>query len=191
MLLGITGKMRVGKDTAASYLIEKHGFTRVAFADPLKSLALLVDPIIAEGGLGYLRLSDVIREMGAEGAKSIPEVRRLYQELGNGVRTLQDTFWVDVAAGNIRTLLDEGKRVVVTDVRYPNEANRITALGGEIARITRPGLLADTSHTAHISEVAMEPWFEDFWYNDIENSGSLEDLHIQLDVMVEFMKEEH
>ena len=38
-LLGICGKAGSGKDTAAAYLIEKHGFVKLAFADPLKRFA--------------------------------------------------------------------------------------------------------------------------------------------------------
>lgn len=35
-LLGITGKKRSGKDTISDYLVEKYGYIKYAFADPLK-----------------------------------------------------------------------------------------------------------------------------------------------------------
>ena len=37
-ILAISGWKGSGKDTVAAYLIEKHGFTRTAFADPLKDM---------------------------------------------------------------------------------------------------------------------------------------------------------
>ena len=37
-IIAISGWKRSGKDTAAEFLIEKHGFTRISFADPLKDM---------------------------------------------------------------------------------------------------------------------------------------------------------
>jgi len=39
MLLGISGFAGSGKDAAANFLVEDHGFTKVALADPLKRIA--------------------------------------------------------------------------------------------------------------------------------------------------------
>jgi hypothetical protein len=39
MIVGICGRKRSGKDSAANLLVEKHGFQKLAFADPLKKLA--------------------------------------------------------------------------------------------------------------------------------------------------------
>ena len=36
MLIAILGKKHSGKDTIANFLIEKYGFTKYSFADPLK-----------------------------------------------------------------------------------------------------------------------------------------------------------
>ncbi len=43
-LIGISGRKRSGKDTLASRLISEHGFTRVAFADPLKATMPALGP---------------------------------------------------------------------------------------------------------------------------------------------------
>ena len=39
MLIGITGKAGVGKDTVAEHLWHKHSFVRIGLADPLKRAA--------------------------------------------------------------------------------------------------------------------------------------------------------
>ena len=37
-ILGICGKKRSGKDTAGEYLIQKYGYVRYAFGDPVKDV---------------------------------------------------------------------------------------------------------------------------------------------------------
>ena len=37
-LIGIIGSKQSGKDTAGTYLINEHGFTRYAFGDPVKKI---------------------------------------------------------------------------------------------------------------------------------------------------------
>lgn len=185
MLIGISGRMRAGKDASASYLIETYEFNRVAFADPLKQLALRIDPIVQTwDDYEPMRLSEVIERDGAEQAKSLPEVRALYQNLGVGLRQLQDEFWVDVAEATIRTLLDESCHVVVSDVRFPNEANRIVSLGGTILRIIRDSSGDGVTHGEHISETALNEWYESNDHIEVYNIESLDYLYDQLDHIV-------
>lgn len=42
--IGIVGRKRSGKDTAAAALVEKLGYVRHGFADPLKDAALALNP---------------------------------------------------------------------------------------------------------------------------------------------------
>ena len=39
MIIGFLGNKRVGKDTAANFLINKYNFIRYAFGDPVKDVA--------------------------------------------------------------------------------------------------------------------------------------------------------
>ena len=48
--VALMGRAGAGKDTVASILTEHRGYARVAFADPLKEMALAVDPIIGRVG---------------------------------------------------------------------------------------------------------------------------------------------
>ncbi len=57
----------------------------------------------------------------------------------------------------------------VTDVRYPNEARRVLALGGTVLEVVRPGLESD----GHSSET---PLPRDLVTHTINNDGSLDDL---------------
>lgn len=192
MLIGITGRMRAGKDTAASYLMETYEFNRVAFADPLKWLALHIDPIvdhlvIGDGTVVPWRLSEVIEMCGAEEAKSNPEVRALYQHLGTGIRELCDEFWVDVAEARIRTLWETSRNVVVADIRFPNEADRVVSLGGKIIRVIRDGAASGVTNSEHISETALNEWYGYNEHIEVFNIESLDYMYDQLDHIVKYV----
>lgn len=45
-LIGLTGLARSGKDTVGAMLVERYGYTRVAFADGIRDAALALDPIV-------------------------------------------------------------------------------------------------------------------------------------------------
>lgn len=153
MIVGLTGKKRAGKDTVANVLVEEFGFERVAFADVMKDAALALDPLIPDG-LFLSRLSTIVREDGWERAKDRhKEVRRTLQRLGTelGRNLFGEDFWVERALAP----LEPGYRdYVITDCRFPNEADAVRALsGGKIFRVLRPAIVSTDSHA---SEVAMD-----------------------------------
>ena len=197
-LIGLTGKKRSGKDTVAARLVERHGFARVAFADPLKEAALGLDPLIwiENDEMGPLkaagwrvplgpceRLSSLVAAVGWEHAKEVREVRRTLQRYGVAIRALQPEFWVDQGLAKAEALLDAGTSVVITDVRFPNELDAIGARGGFHVHVDRPGV--DTSDP-HPSETALEPFYDDA---DVEvlNHGDLADLADAVDTMARYL----
>lgn len=136
-LIGLCGYARAGKDTVGGVLVDSFGFRRFAFADPLKSMALALDPWINTKNGYLLRLSRIVDENGWEDAKSEPEVRRFLQVLGTeAVREhLGQESWVRATELSIAN--SGAVRVVITDVRFPNEAEWIAKRGGQIWRINR------------------------------------------------------
>ena len=152
MLVAMSGYKTAGKDEAANVLIEEYGFKKVALADPVKALAYAINPMIGrdECGCHPLRLQDHIMYVGVDEAKKHPEVRRLYQAIGNeGGRTLfGENFWVDQLKKNVPGLFDEDTRYVLTDARFKNEGDFVQQNGGRLFWIDRPGLESD----GHASE---------------------------------------
>ncbi|MDG4792713.1 hypothetical protein [Micromonospora sp. WMMD1082] len=150
-LIGVMGKKRAGKDTIAARLVEAHGFRQYAFADALRECALIADPIVTPlDTVGRsLRLSDVVSAVGWEEAKAHREVRRTLQQFGVSVRHLDPHFWVRVVMDEVA---HRSQPVVITDVRFPNEADAIEAAGGVLWRVTRPG---QDESDQHISETAL------------------------------------
>lgn len=164
MIIGLSGYAQSGKDTVAKYLVEKHGFERVAFADPIRNLLWDMNPILKED----FRLQGVVNAYGWDVAKTqFPEVRRLLQELGVGARRhIDEELWVVKA---LRTMSGDGN-YVITDVRFQNEASNLKLSGAQIWRVERTGVEAVNSH---ISEHDMDNWEFDAY---IHNNSSIEDL---------------
>ena len=148
MIIGLAGRKRSGKSTAARYLVENHGVTELSFADPLKRMALAVDPRVGPES-DPVRLSEAVGVWGWEEAKDrFPEVRRFLQRLGTeGVRDHigQDT-WVNLAELEIIRVIRENEQVdqvaesniVFADIRFENEAALIREWGGVVIEVYRP-----------------------------------------------------
>jgi hypothetical protein len=179
-LIGLIGKKRTGKDTFAAVLVEKFGFQRVALADPLREAVYRLNPIVGTFPLQHegivrvreWRLQEVIDELGWEKAKDyVPEVRAQLQRFGSdAIREIDDQFWIRAAFARINALRKAGTPVVVTDVRFPNEADAIHYANGFLVRILRD--LPDDGDS-HASETALD----DYAANVVlHNNNEVEDL---------------
>ena len=166
-VIGLTGYAQSGKDTLASILVEKYGYSRVAFADKIRDFLYGINPMVACSPTGYLR--DLVNLVGWDKAKQEPQVRRLLQDLGISARELIDeNIWVTTALKHI----GKDERVVVTDVRFENEAMMIKLMGGQLWRVRRPGVEAVNSH---VSETQLDGYKVDQIF---VNNGSIQDLEI-------------
>ncbi|AWY04861.1 deoxynucleoside monophosphate kinase [Microbacterium phage Floof] len=184
-VIGLVGKKRTGKDTTARELAE-HGYQAAAFADPLRDMALAIDPMVGFGPLpGDLSTttpryySEVLAALGYEAAKeTFPEVRRFLQRLGTeGVRDvlgtkyglrdlIGDDLWIVLAEQRIQS---SETPLVFTDTRFPNEAALIERYGDTV-RIVRPALPASTDD--HPSETALDDYSTSYeLVNDSTTSG--------------------
>jgi hypothetical protein len=163
MIIGLSGYAQSGKDTVAELLCLNYGYNRVSFADPMREALMRLNPVINSQPLACL-----VDDYGWDVAKSNPEVRRLLQVFGTevGRQMFGENFWVDIALAG----LNSNHRVVLSDVRFPNEAQAIVDKGGQVWRVQREG---HKPVNLHASETAMDNWrFDDL----ILNHGSLDDL---------------
>ena len=176
-VIGMSGWARAGKDTVADHLVAKYGYTKSSFAAPMKEALYRINPSVQNIGGSYQNLRQTIDIAGWEEAKSItPEVRGLLQRFGTevGREMWGSDFWVDAAIDSI----EDGSKVVFADVRFPNEADAIKTLGGEVWRINRNGFGPANDH---ISEHAMTEYFFD---NVLDNSESIEVLYQVVDQLI-------
>lgn len=167
MLIGFGCQARVGKDTAAEYLISKYGGVRVSFAQPLYDCQTYI-----QNRCGLPMEKD----------------RKLLQWLGTEWGREKDpNIWVNIALDKIRSLRHQNPNVniYITDLRFPNEFDAIRKAGGITVRILRPekGDICGGS-TTHLSEIGLidKPLGE--WDHIIENIGTLDEFHEKLDNLI-------
>ncbi|MDE4059787.1 hypothetical protein [Phaeobacter gallaeciensis] len=183
-VIGLCGAAGAGKSTVAAVLAE-YGYTRLRFADPLKSM---LRTLLAAAGVA----EDEVERMVEGDLKELPHPalggkspRLAMQTLGTewGRTHLGLDFWVNTARRQIRAILGRGGRVVVEDCRFPNEAEAIRAswpsdpadpLGGpfefgQLWLVTgRGGIGQGHESEAHLSHLAPDLF--------LDNSGCLERL---------------
>lgn len=150
--IGISGYARTGKDTIADHLVAQYGYTKESFATPMREALYRLNPDIRDMTGLVMRVQQVVELAGWEGAKShTPDIRGLMQRMGTevGREMFGEDFWVDAAIGRV----PDGSKVVFADVRYPNEADAVRSLGGEVWRVSRDGFGPANDHT---SENAMD-----------------------------------
>lgn len=125
-------------------------------------------------------------------------VREFLQRLGtDAVRNaLHDNTWVNALMADYtpnwtentkqywKDKMPEIPNWIVTDCRFPNEAEAILNKNGVIIRVNRPSNIIETTELKlkHISEIALDLWEFDYV---IENDGSIEDLISKVKVILQ------
>ena len=171
MVIGLGHTARVGKDTVGSILREEHGFYQMAFADALRGFVFATNSEVA----------GVVKAVGWEQAKTMhPFVRRTLVEVGNHARDiLGEDVWINAAFKRAAGHED----VVITDVRYPNEAQAITQNPwGFLVKVTRPGY----GPLDNVADLALASF--NCWDAEIHNDGTVEDLRGRVAIMVDDLR---
>lgn len=153
-----------GKSTVASMTWD---FKKISFASPLREFSEKILSALGYDGVVLLRDK---KEEKVAGIGVSP--RQMMQTLGTewGRSCVHPDLWVMVAEGLIKEQLKLGRNVVIDDVRFPNEAEMICRLGGELWLVDRPGAVYEGEHA---SEGALADVLPDVV---VHNSGSLEHL---------------
>jgi hypothetical protein len=141
MIIGITGFINSGKDTAADYLVNLHHFRRESFANTLKDAVAQVfgwDRTMLEGRTKQSREWRETPDAWWAERLNKPELtpRWVLQQWGTNVlRTgFHDDIWIASLENKLRNTTDD---VVITDCRFPNEIKAIKAAGGIVVRVRR------------------------------------------------------
>jgi hypothetical protein len=168
LLIGFAGYAQSGKDTAARALAPL-GFTRVAFADPLRALAAALAPPAIRAW---------VDADGWEAAKvAHPAARAWLQQVGDAARA---ALGADVFIRAALDGLDPAGAYAVADVRFPREAAAIQARGGRLVRLVRPGVGPANGHP---SETALDAWRA--WDAIVLNDGPADALAAQVQALAQ------
>lgn len=168
-LVGLTGLPQAGKDTVAAALANTHEFARMSFAGPIK------DGLVVMLGLNRQDFEDAAaKEVVVPWIGKTP--RQLMQTLGTewGRDLVHPEIWIRHAQRRLDNYRRFSANVVVTDVRYPNEAAWLRKNGGELWHILRkdaPNVV--NIHTSNIP-LAVLPGADSVIHND-QGLSQLED----------------
>ncbi|UQA94939.1 deoxynucleotide monophosphate kinase family protein [Streptomyces halobius] len=172
--IALIGKARSGKDTAAAEFSRHAAYTHLAFADELKAALTRLNPLV-NSCCCYedYHLVDALEDHGGwEGAKSLPEVRRLLQEYGQAIRERDPDFWVRPVQAQARQGTEWNLPCIVTDVRYANELAALRQEGAVVVRVDRPGAGLAGQAGEHDSETELDGVEPDHVLN---NGGTLDE----------------
>lgn len=175
IIIGFAGSKGSGKDTCADYLVEHFGFTKYAFAEPIKDICRTLFDLSDDQLYGDLREVVDLRYNHTP--------RQILQKMGTDFcRDMIDPeFWLKyfkrwANRPNIR----QGK-IVVSDVRFQNELDTIKDLGGNVYIIHRPRAQSAAKKDEHSSENQSLLHAECTIYND----GSLDALYEKIKLLVD------
>jgi hypothetical protein len=174
-LIALTGPAGAGKDSVADYLVQHAGFTKLAFAGPLRAEIteafdlfdrqdILNDRATKEQPHDALALRNC-QKFGFIGAIATAthacvdsawldaprSPRQILQWWGTEYRRRQnDHYWIMRMAARVGHHRGDGReRLVVTDCRFANELKWVHDTGGRLWRVDRPGLaLVEGTHAS-------------------------------------------
>lgn len=176
-IVGIGYKKFSGKDTTADYLVQRHGFTRISFADSLKSACGIIFSFSDEQLYG-----DEKEVFDSRWGKTPREILQLVGT--EGIRNVIDPdVWIKSAMFRMQRLNeahpDKYNKFVVADVRFPNEAEFIRNFNqsSSVWKINRN--LPENLFSKHSSETSLDDY--PHWNAEIDNNSTLESLYQNVD----------
>lgn len=171
-LVGLVGKAGSGKDTLADQMATD-GWEKVAFADALKHMCM-----------DYLGLShdDAYTQEGKMRMNADWGMtnRAILQKVGT--EAMRDGFdkdvWVKILMIRVRKMLSEGRKVVITDCRFDNEAQMVEDMGGIVVEVVRDSQSQNLSATEqqHVSEKPVDRKYVAFTIDNNRSVSALRNL---------------
>ena len=166
IIIGFHGTVNCGKDTAALFFKQKFGSENTdifALAGPLKDACKILFNFTDEQ-LYVQSKKEAIDERWNK------RPREIMQYIGTEV--LRNIYDKDFFIKHMKQRIDNSsaKYILISDVRYDNEAEFVRSLGGKVIKIVRPNWVA-TEHSNHASEQGISDHLVD---ETIVNDSTLE-----------------
>ena len=171
-IIGVSGKSKSGKDTFFEYYAKKKGnVVLVKFAGALKESAAEMLGV----SRGNFEDQDFKAQMIPTGVNGYT-YRDFLLEYGMMMRKADPNYWVKKAEQSILRQ-PEYAHVILTDMRFINEAKMIKGNGGTTIRIDR-----DVEGIDHVSDKELDDYKFDI---RIDNNGTLEEFYKSIDYLIE------
>jgi len=202
MFIGISGKARSGKDTFAEMLAKELNkeayppYVMMAFANELKMKCQEAFDLSWDQLWGnekevqdkrYPKPREIFEDAVMKGVKKVNwywTAREIMQNFGAFYRTIDNEFWIK----NLFKVAEqkEYNNIIITDVRYINEADYILNMSGAVIRVERENK-DDVHGMEHPSEVELDD-YKKFTFT-IVNNYTLEVLEKTAAETVRLLKE--
>jgi hypothetical protein len=189
MIIGLCGKKRVGKDTVADYLVNKYGFVKYSFSQPIKEVAKIMFDFSDEQLYGDLKENEDPR-WGIS-------PRHFFQNFGteymqyifpthfpNSTKTIPNKcFWVK------RFMIwyykekekDPNIKVVIADVRFVHEFNSLKKINAYLIKIENDNI---SNLDTHCSENELNELKKEDYSYIIHNNKSVTELYSEIDKLI-------
>ena len=161
VIIGLAGRKRVGKDSIADILKGEFGFGSDSFAAPFRNFVYQL--------IGAAQDQEIDKEKTIDWLGASP--RHLMQTLGNewGRKMIHPEIWINALRNRLtlRNRLALSRSywpLVITDVRYENEAQTVRDMGGWIVHVRRPQLPYTDMHESESDLVIQKS--DGIVYND-------------------------
>lgn len=130
-IIGFSGLAGSGKDTAADIIenISNEKIYRCSIAGPLKEMVRAAYDLTEDQV--YTSKKDVLDEYW----RCTP--RDLLIEIGTLMRDRDSDHWIKLLERLMKKAIESHDMIIITDVRYDNEAEFIRRMGGQIVGIKR------------------------------------------------------
>lgn len=144
MIIGLAGRKRAGKDSFADAFLKRRPMLRDSFAYPIKQAIAAMFEI-------------TIEELESRKHEFIPGIGKAYRDLMQTLGTewgrdkVHADIWVELLAE--RYAKSATRNLMITDVRFDNEAKWINNQGGKVFLISRP---VGTNLDKHRSEKGVD-----------------------------------
>lgn len=177
LILGLGHKAQQGKDTAAAFMIEERSYLfnieSIPFAHALRQevneacedlihTGVVATHVEALRVLCHVWNVPFIEDAPVDVLYPHGKQRYLLQAIGQGRRDEDPNHWIKL--WSVAVAKSRADVILVTDMRYPNEANIIESKGGYTAKFSRldyEGLSAKAA--THISENALNGYAFHFY----------------------------
>lgn len=194
MIIALSGKAGSGKDTVANELVKTKGFVKIAFADPIKRMAMEMFGFSKEQLWGDSDKRDmvdirygfsprhVLQKMATDFGRNLFEdvwvntTKRAIDKLNSTISTYSPYSGVNVTYTPQECEdMDTEKNIIITDCRFVNELNFIKKQNWLVYRVKR----SSEKHLDHISETDLDT-IPDALFTKIIINNNIGDMKQQL-----------
>lgn len=180
--IALCGYKRSGKDTISDYLIEKHGFIKYSFAEPVKKIAKVLFCLTDKQlNSDYKEIKDerwglspreIMQRLGTEFGQY--QIYNLFPELKDKIKERE--LWLE----SFKLFLEENKdkKIVIADLRFKHEYDFLKSYHFNIIKVERNKNLLDS----HPSENEYKHFKPDFV---ISNNKSKTELYVEIDTIID------